>query len=177
MDEKDKPNEEEGAEDNGAKPDDGLGEAGKRAIQQERKMRAAAEKRLKELEAEAKTREDAEKTEVDRLKGQVADLTKDAEAAKAQVVRFEVAAAKGLTPAQARRLVGTTKEELEEDADSLRADLGLKDEKPEEKEDKTEEEGAFGAKPVENLRSGSSNEEDQEADPAKVADSILSSGW
>jgi len=43
-----------------------------------------------------------------------------------QVARLEVALAKGLTATQAKRLVGSTKEELEKDADELLADLGAK---------------------------------------------------
>ena len=48
---------------------------------------------------------------------------KRAEAAEARALRHEVAAAKGLTPAQAKRLAGTTKEELEADADEILADF------------------------------------------------------
>lgn len=42
----------------------------------------------------------------------------------ASQLRLEVGASKGLTPAQARRLVGSTKEELEADADAFLADIG-----------------------------------------------------
>lgn len=161
----------------GAKPE--LGEAGKRALNAERKARQAAEKRLKELEAKVKESEDAEKTEVERLQGQVAELTKRAEDAESKADRFEVAAAKGLSLAQARRLVGATKEELEEDADAMRAELGLdKDEETgTETEEEQEEEGIFGQRPKENLKPGASNEEDEQPDPGKLADSIISSGW
>lgn len=40
-----------------------------------------------------------------------------------QALRSEVALSKGLTPSQAKRLVGSTKEELESDADEMLADL------------------------------------------------------
>lgn len=167
---------EEREEETPAKGDE-LGEAGKRAIAAERKARQAAEKRLKEMEARVKDAEDAEKSEVERLQGQVADLTKRAEKAEANVDRFEVAAAKGLTPAQARRLVGSTREELEEDADAMRSELGL--DKEEEKEEETvEEETPQDERPIgrpqEKLRAGASNEDDETPDPGKLADSILS---
>lgn len=152
-----------------------LGEAGKRALDAERKARRAAESRLKDIETKLKEAEDAEKSELDRLKGQVDDLKKRAEDAESKADRFEVAAAKGLTLAQARRLVGSTKEELEEDADALRTDLGLKDESDDdeskgEKKDETKGPG----RPREQLKPGASNEPDDEPDAGKLADSILS---
>jgi len=44
-------------------------------------------------------------------------------AAEARADRIEVALEKGLTPSQAKRLVGSTREELEADADELLKDL------------------------------------------------------
>lgn len=146
---------------------DGLGDAGKRALDAERKARKLAEKRAAELETKVKEAEDAEKTEVERLQGQVATLSKEVEAATAKADRFEVAAAKGLSLAQARRLVGSTKEELEEDADALRADLGLDKE--------NEKPGTGKALPTEDLKSGASNEEDETVDGDELAESILKS--
>lgn len=149
-----------------------LGEAGKRALDAERRARRQAESRLKELEGKVKEAEDAEKTELERLQGQVADLTKQAEAAEAKATRFEVAAAKGLTLAQARRLVGSTREELETDADEMRAELGL-DKDDEEQDDKKDDDTG---RPRERMKPGASNEEDEQPDAGKLADSILSSG-
>jgi hypothetical protein len=174
MEDENKPT--EGESEDGAKPE--LGDAGKRALDNERKARRAAEKRLAELEAKVKETEDAEKSELQRLQDKVDELTKRAEAAEAKAHRYEVAAEKGLTPAQARRLVGATKEELEADADAMVEELGLK--KPEEEkpaDEETEEETPFGARPKENLKGGASNEEDEQPDPGKLADSILGSGW
>lgn len=174
MEDENKPRE---GEEDGAKPE--LGDAGKRALDNERKARRAAEKRLAELEQKVKEAEDAEKTELQRLQDQVAELTKRAEAAEAKVARYEVAAEKGLTPAQARRLVGATREELEADADAMAEELGLN--KPDEKDDKKREETPEDEQPLsrpkENLRAGASNEEDEQPDPGKLADSILSNGW
>lgn len=178
MAENEKPdeNEDEGKEKDTDATSGELGDGGKRALDAERKARRAAEARAKELEAKVKEAEDAEKTEFEKLQGQVATLTKQAEDAQSKADRFEVAAAKGLTLAQARRLVGSTKEELEDDADSMRAELGLdKDESDDDtSKDKENEENGIG-RPRERMRAGASNEDDEEADPAKLADSILGS--
>ena len=146
---------------------DSLGDAGKRALDAERKARATAEKALRDAEARLKAVDDADKSEVEKLTAQVAELSKTAEAATARADRFEVAAAKGLSLAQARRLVGTTKEELEQDAAEMRAELGL---------DKADDKKQSG-RPKEDLKPGASNDESDEVDPKKLADSILSSAW
>ncbi len=152
----------------------GLGDAGKRALDAERRARQAAERRAREAEAKVKEAEDAEKTEVERLQGQVADLTKQRDAAVSRADRFEIAAAKGLSLAQARRLVGTTKDELEADADEMRAELGL----DKEKDQRAEGEDKPGrGLPKENLKAGASNEEDETPDPGELAESILKRSW
>jgi len=159
---------ENNTETEGTTPDtQGLGDAGKRALEAERKARAAAEKRAREAEAKVKEAEDADKSEVERLQSQVAELTKTAEAATARADRFEVAAAKGLSLAHARRLVGSTKEELEADADAMRSELGIGD----------EPKGKPTGRPQEDLKAGASNKDDGEPDPKALADSILSKAW
>lgn len=176
---KDTESEDTDEKDTGAKSEE-LGEAGKRALEAERKARRAAEKRAQELEAKVKEAEDAEKTELEKLQGQVADLTKRAEASEAKATRFEVAAEKGLSLAQARRLVGSTKEELEADADAMRAELGLKDDGKDEETETSEETPADEqpiGRPKEDLRGGASNADDETVDTSKLADSILSSPW
>lgn len=78
------------------------------------KKNAEAAKRLQELE-------DAKKSDLEKLtEAQKAAETRAAEAEQ-RALRLEVAAEKGLTPTQAKRLIGTTKEELEADADDLLA--------------------------------------------------------
>jgi hypothetical protein len=69
-------------------------------------------------------------SETDKLKREVQEL-KDAAAAAAkdpkddvERLKLEVALDKGLTLVQAKRLLGTTKEELEQDADELVASFG-----------------------------------------------------
>lgn len=58
------------------------------------------------------------------LEERVADIERQSRENESRALRAEVANAKGLTPTQAKRLVGTTKEELEADADELLTDIG-----------------------------------------------------
>lgn len=87
-----------------------------RKNEQRAKENAAAAQKLAEFE-------DANKTELEKLTERAAA----AEARAAQVelasVRNEIALEKGLTPSQAKRLVGSTRDELAADADELIADL------------------------------------------------------
>lgn len=111
------------------KPDD-LGDAGKKALDAERKARRDAEQKAKDLEDRLKAIEDKDKSEVERLTEQIATLTKNAETATVERDRLKVAIMKGLSLTQAKRLVGSTEEELSADADELLADLGQKDDEP-----------------------------------------------
>jgi hypothetical protein len=58
------------------------------------------------------------------LEERVAEIERQAKESESRALRAEVANAKGLTPNQAKRLVGSTREELEADADELLADIG-----------------------------------------------------
>lgn len=114
-------------------PNDGggqdLGDAGKKALAEERAARREAEKQRKELEAQlkelqplaakAKQLEDAKKSEAEKLNEKLTSAEKRAADAEQRLLRAEVAAEKGLSAAQAKRLVGATREELEADADDL----------------------------------------------------------
>lgn len=76
--------------------------------------------RLKELEplaAKAKEQEDAAKS----VEQRIAEAERRVTDAETRALRLEVAAEKGLTPNQAKRLVGSTREELEADAADLLA--------------------------------------------------------
>jgi regulator of protease activity HflC (stomatin/prohibitin superfamily) len=53
------------------------------------------------------------------LEERVAGIERQAKESEERAMRAEVANAKGLTPTQAKRLVGETREELEADADEL----------------------------------------------------------
>lgn len=101
------------------KPQGELGDAGKKALDEERKARREAEKRAKEFEARLKEIADRDKSETDKLRDQVATLTKERDELNLKVLRHEVAMTKGLTPAQAKRLAGSSREELEADADEI----------------------------------------------------------
>ncbi len=96
-----------------------LGDAGKKALDAERRDKRAAEKRAADLEAKLKEFEDRDKTESTRAIERAEAAEKRADAAEARELRLEIASEKGLTPAQAKRLVGETREELEADAAEL----------------------------------------------------------
>ena len=107
-----------------------LGDGGKRAlsaIRQERdqeKARAdAAEARAAELERAQMTDQERVVAERDSLREQYEQATATAAAKDATILRYEVAAEQGLTLAQARRLIGTTREELLADAEAFKAEL------------------------------------------------------
>ena len=167
---------EENADEEGTDSTSGeLGDAGKRALEAERRARRTAEKELKALRDKVKEREDLDKSELERLQDRIAEAEKRAEEAKAKADRYEVAAAKGLTPAQAKRLVGSTREELEADADEMRSELGL-DKNDDDKDEETKDEEGSTGRPKERLKSGASPDDDaEEPDAGKLADSILGS--
>jgi len=101
--------------------DEPLGESGKRALERERAARKEAEAKVKELEplaAKAKELEDANKSDIDKANEKVAVAEKRAQDAELNAWRLEVATEKGLNASQAKRLVGTTKDELLADADA-----------------------------------------------------------
>lgn len=100
-----------------------LGDGGLKALQAERQARREAEQRLKELEPLAQKYrefEDSQKTEVQRLNERLSAAEQRAQKAELTGLRIQVAAAAGLTPEQAARLQGGTREELEADASALK---------------------------------------------------------
>lgn len=96
-----------------------LGDAGKKALDAERRDKRAAERRATDLEAKLKEFEDRDKTESTRAVERAEAAEKALAAAESRALRLEVASEKGLTPAQAKRLVGESREELEADASEL----------------------------------------------------------
>lgn len=127
----------ESEQDPGATPgDDHLGEGGRKALEAERKARRDAECELRELK--------------ERLAG-----------IDAETLRRDVAEAKGLTPDQARRLNGTTREELEADADDLLAAIRPGGATPPTR------------RPVPDLRGGIDPTDDVQPSPSAIADQIL----
>lgn len=105
------------------KTDDQLGDPGKKALAEERAAKKAAEKELAAARAKLKEFEDRDKTESEKSAERLAAAEKVAADATAKLLRLEVAGEKGLTPAQAKRLIGTTRDELEADADQILLDF------------------------------------------------------
>src|SRR5690606_17006061 len=99
--------------------DEPLGEAGKKALERERRARREAEARLREVEAKLQEHEGEKKSDAERATDRIATLERELAETRREALRLEVAMAKGLTAAQARRLAGNTREELEADADEL----------------------------------------------------------
>ena len=85
-----------------------------KAREQEARAKANAE-----AAAKLQQFEDRDKTEAQRLTERAEAAEKRAAEIEGRAIRLEVAAEKGLTPAQAQRLVGETREQLEADADAL----------------------------------------------------------
>ena len=63
------------------------------------------------------------------LEERVAEIERQARESESRALRAEVANAKGLTPNQAKRLIGATREELEADADDLLKDINAQKQK------------------------------------------------
>lgn len=131
----------------------------KAALKKANDEAASFRHKLKELE-------DRDKSDSEKLTERVTAAEKRAAEAEARALRLEVASAKGLTPSQAKRLVGATREELEADADEILADFAPQ--RPGEHETPPP-----GGRPKERLRGGGDpTEEPEETDPRKLADLI-----
>jgi hypothetical protein len=95
-------------------------------VRQLRRENATVRTRATEAEAKLAEREDADKTEVERLTDRAAaaeraveDAEQRAADAELKLLRFEVAAEAGLDPAAVQFLTGSSREELEHRADEL----------------------------------------------------------
>lgn len=106
-------------------PDEPFDEARARTkIEKANREAAALRARLKEAEpllAKARELEEAQKTAEQRATEALTAAERRAVEAESKLMRAEVAAEKGLTAAQAKRLVGSTREELLADADEFLA--------------------------------------------------------
>ena len=80
-----------------------------------------ANKEAETLRLKLKEYEDANKSDLQKLQEERDSLKFERDSLYLEQLRREVADEKGLTPAQARRLVGSTREELETDADDVLA--------------------------------------------------------
>lgn len=126
----------------------------------EAKANRDAAKRLKDIE-------DANKTEVQKLADEKAAAENAAKSTSGELMRLRVAMRKGLTEAQAKRLMGDTEEELEADADELLETFGAK------KEPGSDKDAGKPTRPKERLRSGAApDEEPEETDPRKLAAAV-----
>lgn len=114
------------------------------------------------LSAKEKERTDAAKTEQEKAAERTAAAEETAKSATSEAARLRVALKKGLTESQAKRLIGDTEEDLENDADELLASF------------KTEDGGQEPRRtPRERLRPGAAPGADlEETDPAKLAASV-----
>lgn len=134
----------------------------------------------KELDA-LKAKSDDDTTGVQKLTERVEAAERELAESKLDALRMKIAARKGLTEAQAKRLVGKTEEELEEDADDLletfkpSADDGDGDRGRargrENRDDRRDDNGS--RRPRENLRPGAKPDAKvEETDPIKLAEAV-----
>lgn len=89
----------------------------------EQKNDPAVAKELSELRAAKKAAEDANRTEVEKERARADTAEAALSKSAAEKLRADVAIDKKLTASQAKRLVGSTREELEADAVEMLADL------------------------------------------------------
>lgn len=138
---------------------DELPEWARKALSKANSEAASYRTKLREVEplaAKARELEESQKTEQQKLAEALEAAKTDGKNASDELLRLRVAMRKGLTESQAKRLVGSTLEELEADADELLASFGSKTPVP--------------GKPRERLRAGGDpDEEPDETDPAKLA--------
>ena len=158
-------------DDDKGKDDDTLGDAGKRALAAERDARRKAENDLKTARDElgkVKADQDASKSDMQKVLDKVAGLEKRAEEAERKALVAEVASEQKLTPAQARRLQGSTRDELEADAKDLLEAFGSKAEGDDKNKGKGDDDGKGDkgdkpgiGRPKEKLRPGAAGDDDE----------------
>ena len=154
-------------------PPKDLGDAGKKALDEERKARREAEKQAKDLADRLKTLEDKDKSEVEKLTEQVASLTKERDSAVQRADRLEVAVVKSLDEDKAKRittaakrLTGSTREELEADADEFLSTFATSD---------TPQRTPLPGKPREDLKPGGGDPDKpvEETDVRKIGERMF----
>jgi hypothetical protein len=158
----------------------------KTALEAERKRATDAENQLKQVRlqmANQAKETDASKTELEKLADRVTAAEERANKAERQALVAEISRDKKLPPALAKRLTGSTAEELAADADDLLAAFG-----PAAGDNSQGDKGATGGtagasttttdtggagRPKEALHDGAAAAEDADFDPKAVADDIL----
>ncbi|MFI2664872.1 hypothetical protein [Micromonospora carbonacea] len=114
-----------------------------------------ANKEAETLRLKLKEYEDRDKTEAEKAAERLTAAEQRAEQAELRALRLEVAGEKGLTPAQAKRLVGATREELEADADDILATFPAGSAAPERRIPRPDpSQGARGGKPLSGAEAG-----------------------
>lgn len=145
-----------------------------------RKHEGRANAALTELDKVKADAESTSKSDMDKLRATIEELKHDLGEERRKSMIAEIANERGLTPAQAKRLTGKTREELEADADDMVETFGIK--APDKGDDTTTEtNGDTGngdkpssGRPKEKLRPGAAGESgDDEIDPAKIAEAVL----
>ena len=139
-------------------------------VEKLRKENAATRKRAQEAEAKAKEYEDAKKTDAEKKDEELSAARERATYADKLDVALEKAP-DGMTAGQirklAKRLTGSTKEELEADADELFADFAPTG------DGGGNNGGGNGRRPTERLRPGAApSSEPEENDPRKLAEKV-----
>jgi hypothetical protein len=147
------------------------------AVAHWKEMARKNEKQAKENYAELqklRAQQDPDKAQLAQLAEEMKALRAENEANKRQALLAQIAEAKQLTIAQARRLQGSTKEELLADADQVIKDFGIADRAAAAAAGLPEPTPAPAAhRPTETLRPGASPDDGGDFDPAAVADRAL----
>lgn len=124
--------------------------ANQEAARYRRELREA-QARLAAFERAKQDKADADRSETEK---RVA-AEERAAAAELRALRLEVASDKGLTPAQAKRLVGGTRQELEADADEILRDFPIAPAKPDTRSPKPDpSQGARPGNPTASVAAG-----------------------
>lgn len=138
-------------------------------VKQLRGEAASYRRELREAQERLQGLEDAGKTEVEKLAERVAQAEAGLASASSEAARLRVAMSKGLTETQAKRLVGSTVEELEADAEELLKAFGASEGNGEEQDGQ----GPSGGTPRERLTPGAAPmAEPEETDPGKLAEQV-----
>lgn len=96
-----------------------LGEAGQKALDAFKERAKEAEKRAKALEAQIQEREDAEKSELEKTQGRLSKTEKELAEARTKLLRNEVADELEVPSKLRPLLTGSSKEELEAQANLI----------------------------------------------------------
>lgn len=108
-------------------PEAGNSDALKRALDSERAAAKAAKAEARDLKAQLQTLSEAKSSveqERDDLKGKLSETSGQVPELETKLLKYEVAADKGLDLKLVSRLTGSTREELESDAEELKSLLG-----------------------------------------------------